>query len=145
MPVTDQQAATLRAMLAGQRTAHERLFAQFDRQADSVAYSALLNAAFFEAVDRRFGKDVKAPDIVEFVADVRSRSDHAASAVDPRVAERLIRKVVVGEATDDIDPGSSIKAKLYLVAALVADEDLDDAGLDLFIVKARKLADYLLS
>lgn len=144
MPVTDQQIATLRAMLAGQRAEHEQLFAQFDRQADSLAYAALLNAAFFEAVDHRFGKDVKASDVVEFVADVRSRSDHAASAVDPRVAERLVRKVVSGESTDDIEAGPSIRAKLYLLAALVADEDLDGAGLDLFMAKARKLADYLL-
>jgi hypothetical protein len=101
-------------MLAGQRTEHEQLFAEFDRQADSLAYSALLNAAFFQAVDHRFGKDAEATGIVEFVADVRSRSDGAASAVDPRVAERLIRKVIASESTDDIDPGSSIRAKLYL-------------------------------
>lgn len=145
MAVSDLQVATLRAQLAGQTAEHMSLLAQLDKIDDGAGYSALVTAAFFEAVDRRFkGRSSKA-DVIEYVADVRSRFDEIAKMVDPNVAERLINKVLYGESTDDVDPQASARARLYLLAALTADAELSDVELDKFLEKARKMADYLLN
>jgi hypothetical protein len=37
------------------------------------------------------------------------------------------------------------RSQIVLLAALIADEQLDDAGLDTFLGSARKLADQLMS
>jgi hypothetical protein len=145
MTVTDQQVATLRAMLSGNRSEHRRLVTQLDRQGDGVGYSALVTAAFIKAVSHRFGKESTSADVIAFVADARSRFDEIAEAVNPQAGERLIRKVVAGGSTDDIDPRTSSTVKLLLLAALVADEEFDSEALDEFVADARKFADYLLS
>lgn len=145
MSVTDQQVATLRAMLSGNRAEHKRLVAQLDQRGDGLGYSGLVTAAFIKAVDHRFGKASTQTDVIEFVSEARSRSDEIAEAVDPRVGERLILKVVSDASTDDIDARTSAATKLLLLAALIADEELDGAGLDKFMADARQLADYLIS
>jgi hypothetical protein len=144
MAVTDEQMAALRALLTGNVIENRRLLAQFERQIDGAAYSALVNAAFFEAVDRRFGKEAPSARVIDYVADVRSRSDEIAENVDANVGERMIRKVVVGESTDDLDSRTSATAKLLLLAALVADENFGNAELGQFLARVRKMADYLL-
>jgi hypothetical protein len=63
MAVTDRQVATLRAQLAGDLDEHKRLLAHFDEKSDALAYVTLTNAAFFEAVDRRFNSGTTADDI----------------------------------------------------------------------------------
>jgi hypothetical protein len=78
MTVTDHQAATLRALLAGDFDEHARLRAQLDREADRGGYSALIAAAFFLAADRRFADGHSKGDVVEFVAWARSSSASAA-------------------------------------------------------------------
>jgi hypothetical protein len=142
--VTDQQVATLRAYLSGDATEHKRLLQQFDRDVDSAGYSALVTAAFFAAVDRRFGKDAARADVIEYVADVRSRLDEVADAVDPRAAERLIWEVLGEGSTGDLRGKSSARAKLFLTAALVADANFGSSELDEFVAKVRKYADHLL-
>jgi hypothetical protein len=144
MAVTDDQVAALRALLTGNIIENRRLLAQFDRQMDGAAYSALVTAAFFEAVDRRFGKEGTPARVIEYVADVRSRSDEIAEDVDASVGERMIQKVLVGESTDDLDSRTSATAKLLLLAALVADESFGNSELDQFLARVRKMADYLL-
>jgi hypothetical protein len=58
MTVVDEQAAALRALLTGDAAENRRLGAEVRRDGSGAGYSALVNAAFFEAVDRRFGKVV---------------------------------------------------------------------------------------
>jgi hypothetical protein len=144
MPVRDIQVATLRAYLAGDQPQYNQLLAQLDRRADSLGYNALVTAAFVEAVERKFGKTSTHADVVDFVADLRSRTDYAAEAVDPRAAERLILEILGQATTDGIDSRTASNAKLLILAGLVADEKLDGARLDEFTAKARKMADYLL-
>jgi hypothetical protein len=144
MVVSDQQVAALRAMLTGDAEENKRLVSQFDRGAEGAGYSALVNAGFFEAVDRRFGKDSTPAGIIEYVADVRSRSDAIAAKLDPAVAERLIRSVISDETTDDVDSKTSARGKLFLLTAIVADEQFSPAELDQFLARVRKMADYLL-
>jgi hypothetical protein len=123
----------------------EFLSALINDHEDSLGYSALLIGAFFEAVDRRFSKNSTTAGVVNYVADVRARFDEIAEAVDPLVTERLIRATLGEGSTHDIPGRASVTAKLFLVAALIADEGLDSTGLDEFIAKARKNADYLLN
>jgi hypothetical protein len=145
MPVTDQQAATLHAQLAGDLAEYERLLAGLDNRADGPGYSALLTAAFHNAVDLRFTADSTLDEVTEFVADVRARSERLRDALDPGVAERVIVAAVGGDYVRDLDPAESNKMKMVLLTALVTDMHLDDAGLDEFITKARAFAGELLS
>jgi hypothetical protein len=52
---------------------------------------------------------------------------------------------VGGDYVHDLEPAESTKMKMLLLAALVTDMHLDDAGLADFIAKARAFADELLS
>jgi hypothetical protein len=113
MTVSDGQIATLRAFLEGDRPRYNELLGQLDREADSLGYSALVTAAFFEAVDRRFSKQTTRSDVV-YVAEARSRSGDIADAVDPRVAERLIHEVLGEGSTHDIDGWTSSATRLRL-------------------------------
>jgi hypothetical protein len=145
MPVTDHQVATLHAQLAGNLAEYERLLAGLDSKADGRGYSALLTAAFHNAVDQRFTRDSTLDEVTEFVADVRARSDRLRDALDPRIAERVIVAAVGGDYVRDLDPAESSKMKMVLLTALIGDQHLDDAELDEFIARARAFADELLS
>jgi hypothetical protein len=145
MAVSDQQVATLRAFLEGDKPKYNDLLADLDRHNDGLGYSALVTAAFFEAVDRRFSVQSPQADVVDYVANVRSRSSNAAEDVDPRIAERLIREVLGDGSTSDVDSSTSTSTKLYLLTALLVDARLDPEGLDQFIGKVKKMADHMLS
>jgi hypothetical protein len=140
MPVTDEQAGALRAYLTDDPDEHKRLYGQLDRAAARAGYVALLTAAFVTAVTRRFGQPGAADDVIDFVADLRSRSDAVAGAIDPRAAEHLIQA-----ALNDDDTGVDAKnmggLMVVILAGLVADEELTADGLDEFLAEARKVAD----
>ena len=142
MAVSAEEVATLRAYLAGNVAEYRRLHQQLDPVAARRGYAALLAAAFFEAVDRRFARpDTTAGDIVEYVADVRSRSARVGDALDPRSAERVIRHALGNGAIADLDNETVIGVQILILSALIADEQLDDDGLEQFLAEARKLAD----
>jgi hypothetical protein len=145
MAVTDLQVATLRAQLAGDHEEHKRLLAQFDEKSDGKPYVTLTNAAFFEAADRRFSSGATANDIIQFVADVRSRSEMVRESLDPRVAERVLLAVVTDADISDLDPREVRRSQTVLLNAIVRDEGLDSTDLDAFLATARGLADRLLS
>jgi hypothetical protein len=145
MPVTDDQMAVLRALLSDDVERHQRLFADLDRAQAKKGYPALVTAAFGIAVERRFGTGYQPADIVTFVADVRARSDRLARKLDPDVAERAIDAVLGHGTVRGLDKDMVTRAKLVLLAGLIADARLDEAALDDFLAAARKLADQLLS
>lgn len=146
MRVTDEQVAALRAQLAGEREEHVRLFGQLDKEADGDGYTNLVGAAFFEAVDRRFAGRATVADVVEFVGDVRATSPQVADDLDPSAAERLIKfSLGVEVPVDDLDARKKFQTQLIVLAALIADEQLDDAGLDAFLAEARASADEWLA
>jgi hypothetical protein len=144
MPVTDEVVAPLRAQLAGKPEEHQQLFALLDPVSVRTVYRALVMAAFFLATERRFAKGTGDAEVIEFVSDVRSRSVSLAQAIDPRTAERIIQAVYTNEQIDDIDPRKAWEIQLLLLAGLIGDEQLDDAGLENFLSQARKLADQML-
>jgi hypothetical protein len=145
MAVTDQEVATLRAQLANEPDEHKQLFRQLDWSTEGVPYTTLIDAAFFKAVDRRFAGGVTTADVIEYVGDVRARLGSAAERVDPQAAERLVLKVLGHGSVADLDAKTAFTAKQFLLVALIADEHLDDAGLDEFLGEARKLADQWLA
>jgi hypothetical protein len=145
MAVTDLQIATLRAQLAGDLEEHRRLLAQFDEKSDGRPYVMLTNAAFIEAVDRNFTSGTTTDDIIQFVVNVRSRSEKVRASLDPRVAERVLLAAVTDADISDLDPREVRRSQTILLNALIVDEGLDGARLDGFIATARGLADRLLS
>jgi hypothetical protein len=72
---------------------------------------------------------------------VRTRSDQIADDLDPRIAERIIQFVLGEQSLDDVDGGTYFHTQLLILAALVADEQFDDIGLDGFMAEVRTLAD----
>jgi len=145
MAVSDAQVATLRAQLAGRVDEHLHLLGQIESAPDRQAYSALVVASFCEAVERRFGQDSDASEVVDFVADVRATSEAATRKIDPRTAERLIKAVYTDEDVSDV--GADQKKDLYvlLLPALIGDEQFSGAELDEFLGHSRHLADQWLS
>ena len=145
MPVTDQQAAALRAQLAGDVAGHKRLLADLRGAADGRGYSGLLTAAFYTAVDSRFTRESTLDEVTGFVADVRARSERVRDALDPQIAERVVVSAFTSDDLDNLDAEELTRTKMLLLAAIISDQHLDDAGLDEFIAKARALADELLN
>lgn len=145
MPVTDDQVAALRALLRDDVDSYRQLSAALDRAEAGKGYTALVAAAFGEAVLRRFGKDHSQTDVIGFVASVRSRSENLAARIDPEAGERLIGAVLGEVTTRGLSREAKANGQFLLLVALIADERLDDAGLDAFLASARKLADQLLS
>lgn len=145
MAVTDEQVAALRSYLKGDLDQYRRLADALDRTAAQTGYSALLAAAFFEAVDRRFAENGTKADVVEFVGAVRARSERLADQIDPDVAERLILHSLGEGSIADIDDETVIGTQFTLLAALIVDANLGDSGLDEFLAEARALADEWVS
>jgi len=140
MPVNDQQVAALRAQLAGDYEQHRRLLQQVETAGGMRDYMSLVAAAFLEAVDRRFANASLPAAVIEWVADVRSRSPQASEAIDPAAAERVILKTLGQGDISDLS-GRDVRHNLQvLLALLVADERLDGSALDAFMASARKLA-----
>jgi hypothetical protein len=145
MPVNGKQLAALRAQLAGRLDEHKELLAKLDWSVDAAGYAALLDAAFSEAVNRRFNGQPSTADISAYVADVRARTGRAGEGVDPDAAERLIGAVLGRSNVEDLDPRTAIAVKQYLLVALVTDAGYDQAALDQFLLEASKLADQWLA
>ncbi len=140
MAIGTEQVAALRAMLAGEFDEHARLTEQLDRNNGWASYSTLLAAAFFEAVDRRFGSGHTSAEVIQLVADARARFDESGTAIDPRAAERLVLSALGEGNVDDLDDRTVAGTETVLVAALVAEQRFDSAALDAFVEEARRLA-----
>jgi hypothetical protein len=139
--LTDQQVATLRAQLRGDFDQHRELLRQL-RDADALeGYMTLVEAAFFEAVDRRFKDGGTRADVIEFVGSVRARFPGADAEIDPDAAERLVCKVLGEGSIAGIDGATIRSIELLLLPILVSEEQLDDDGLNGFLNASRKLAD----
>ncbi|MGW2308390.1 hypothetical protein [Actinomadura luteofluorescens] len=148
MAVTDKQAATLHAQLAGRIEDHNRLFEELTPEEVGYEYSALIAAGVFEAIGRRFirGEETASDqEVTKFVADLRSRTPAAAENLDPVVAERLIRHSLGRGDIDDIDRKIFFGAQIIVLGGLVADEDFGEAELDSFMATVRETADDWIS
>jgi hypothetical protein len=145
MAVTDGEVAALRAVLKDDVDQHKELFAELDRGHAAKAYTALISSAFVDAVWRRFGENRASADVVQFVADVRSRSEGLAAKIDPETGERLIGTVLGEASTAGLSREAKMSGQFLLLVALMAAERLDDDGLDAFLANARTGANELLA
>lgn len=141
MPITDEQVATLHAQLAGRTEEHERRLDQLETEEAQAGYIALVTAAFFEAVDRRFITNDKVADraeVIEFIAYQRSAYPIAAEQFDPTVAEQAVLHALgKGSISEDVDGETLLGVKILVLAALTAEADYSEAELDGFLAKAR--------
>ena len=142
MTATDDQAAALRAQLAGDYDEHRRLLAGLDARGALADYTALVTAAFIEAVDRRLGPWHRDDATVSaFISEVRSRFPGAEDEINPATAERVVRKALGRGSVSDIDGPAIRRTQMLLLSVMVADEHYSGEGLDLFLAAARKLLD----
>lgn len=138
--ITDEQIEQLRARLTGDY-AHLPRIADLDKD-NRVAHMILLSAAFVEAVDRRFSGKVDRSAIIQFVGDLRSRSQEFADSLDPEQTERLIRHSLGDNVSiDDVSGSDEVTTYIIVTAALVSDEKMDEAQFEEFITEVRSLAD----
>jgi hypothetical protein len=145
MPVTDDEVAALRAYLQGNEALRRELYGRITTPAAKARYTALLAAAFMEAVKRRFGGRDSAAEVIEYVADVRARVPGVGEKTDPSAAERLIRSVLAGDAhAPDIDARMRGRIFIFFLAAIISDAQYDDDQLEALLTVARKAADDVL-
>ena len=144
MPVTDEQVATLRAMLTNDTDRYKQMLAELRRAEAGQGYVALITAGFSEAALRRFGSDYTQADIITFVASVRARSERVSESLDPEVAERVLNAALGDATAQGLSREAKTNAQTLLLAGLISDEHLDDRGLDAFLADVRKLADQIL-
>jgi hypothetical protein len=145
MEVSDLAVTTLRALLANNIDQYTQLLKQMSTDADKRGYAVLLAVAFFEAADQRFGESASRNDVIDFVADVRSRTEPLRDEIDPRTAERVMLAVLDDMNLDDLAPADIRKHQTLLLAGLVADERFSATELDEFLIKARGLAEGTIS
>jgi hypothetical protein len=139
MAVTDKQVAILRGQLSAKAKRRRRRLLDLNSTG-----GALVAAAFAQAAERRFNG---AGDlgIILFVGDVRAGDASAGTRLDPRTAEQLIRSALSDEDLPNLTAGVSFRVQMVLLMRLIADENLDDEGLDRVLAEARKLADEWLA
>ena len=145
MPVTDDMVAALRAYLSRDYEEFKRRNGAFDAsQGLRRSYVALLIASFVEAVERRFATPSR-EEIAAFVAGMRARDDHLAK-LDPDATERLIAFVFEDDVRiEDIDPDKSVGIRMMVLSQIFHDLALDDAELEVFLERARTLANEILA
>lgn len=140
MQVTDDQIAALRAQLTGDYDEHRRLLGVLNSAGELRGYTAVVTAAFIEAVDRKFtGPAANDAAIISFVGQIRSRFTGADEEIDPSAAERVIQKARGQGSISDIDATTIRKTEALLLPLMVADLGLDSAGVDRLLADARKL------
>ncbi|TMQ98966.1 hypothetical protein ETD83_18790 [Actinomadura soli] len=105
----------------------------------AAGYMSLVYGAFNVAVRRRFSPTYTVGDIVRFVADLRMAAGEDADRINTLVAEDMIRRALDAPRPKDDggdDVGDVVRAEMYILLYLIAEADLDRAGLEQFIDEA---------
>lgn len=142
MAITDTHVAALKAYLSADYHQYRELSSGFDEGlAGWRGYGLLTGAAFFEAVDQRFGSEYTLDDVIQFVAAVRAMYQQAGSDIDTRAAEQLILSCLGShDDASDLDDETVVSTQTILLPALLS-EGGESAHLDDLLKEARKLAD----
>jgi hypothetical protein len=145
MPVTEHQAAALRAQLSGDIDEASRLIRQFSTREDLQGFAMLTMAVFIKAVRLRYGRNGTREDAIRLVADVRSRSDRLSESIDPGAAESVLTAAFTHSDVPELDPEELRGIFNTFGSVMITEAHLDGAQLDDFLAKARALADKMLS
>jgi hypothetical protein len=143
MSVTSPQFAALRAALAGDGEAFERLAAAADFL-DGEGFPVLVATAFVTAAQRRFPPGWSRGDIVRFVGHLRAHDGGANADLSAMTAEQMLISVLSGEPiAGEFDENAKGIAQFALLAELVS--DLNEHDLSMFLAQAREQADAWLA
>jgi hypothetical protein len=141
-PAIDKSARIIRAMLADDMDTFRPLHAGLDSDERRV-FAALFGAAFYKAANDKFGKDYRAADVIEFVAEARTRylGPETVSAED---AERVIRAVLGEEdLANDMSAYARGEAQTAMLIAIVRDAGLSAGEVDALLdVAAQQVRSY---
>ena len=148
MPVTDDIVAAFRAYLSEDTEQWHRRLTALDLDnapATSRAHFAFLTALFAMAVERRFTVNTTRDEIIDFVADLRSRDEKIAERLDPDATERMIAMVFDDSVeTDDIPRMQTIGIRMGVLTLIIREGGLDSAELEDFLEKSRAFANEIL-
>ncbi|MGW3773669.1 hypothetical protein [Actinomadura verrucosospora] len=148
MPITDEQVAVLRAQLRGDREEHLRLLNQLDSEEANVFYTALVGSAFIEAAQHHFiknGEVASTSQIIDFVAQVRERSDDSAHLINPKLAESMLLELLGKGRMINADSDTKFGHQIVMLSAMVGERQFTPVELDAFLQSARSLAEELLN
>jgi hypothetical protein len=132
--ITADHVAALRAALAGDGFAFERL-AEQSGSAYSRDLPYLMAMAFAAVVRRRFPDGWSAADVIKFVGQVRS-GDGGHSALSPTLAEQLILSARRNAPLRG-QPDETARAYTQFVLLRELVRDLDDEQLSMLLTQAR--------
>lgn len=83
--------------------------------------------------------------MVEFVGDLRSRSESVRQKLSAEVAERSIMTAYDQANLDDLEDETVQYAQVMITVAIISDEQLADEDLDAFMAEVRSVADQVLA
>jgi hypothetical protein len=140
MTVLDDQVAFMRAYLLGDEDAVARDWGAISA---SPSLAALTDAAFVIATRRAFAPTWTTQRVIQYVAEVRAALSGKTGVLDPRIAERELRRAL----GDDVSPTPSDPAaaatQLILLASLAVTLHLNAADIDDLLNQARRSADQV--
>ncbi|MGI5208713.1 hypothetical protein ACQEU6_44995 [Spirillospora sp. CA-108201] len=148
MPITDEQVAVLRAQLKGNREEHLRLLDQLDSNEANVFYTALVGAAFINAAQHHFiknGEVASTSQIIDFVAQVRERSDDSSHLINPQLGESMLLDFLGKGTMIEADPDTKFGHQIVMLSAMVGARQFTPVELEAFLQSARSLAEELLN
>lgn len=137
MSVTDQQAGALRAYLVGDAAEGERLTRQLIQTEAVDGLGEFVTTAFVTATRRRFSPTWTRGEVIQFIGRVRALLSEKLDLLDPRIAEGQVRRALGDDVLDEADHEVAPGTRIILLAAIIADLDLDEPGLDEFLDEAR--------
>lgn len=135
----EAQVAALRALLSFD-PGFQRLHQQLADDGHLAGYDDLVWSAFSIAVRRRLGSTPPPGDIVKLAASLRINLRQQQVELDPLALEDAIQAAAGGQVPVHYDDQARAEILLIALGQLIFDEDLDDAGLDDFLVLARAMA-----
>jgi hypothetical protein len=147
MPITDEHVAVLRAQLSGNHQEYLRLMDQLDDNEANTLYTALVAAAFIEAAEYHFIKHGEVADesqVIDFVAQVRERSDDSSDLINPQLAESMLLDLLGKGTMIDADPDTKFGHQIVMLSAMAGERQFTPTELETFLQSARSLAEELL-
>ena len=128
----------VRQLVEGDHEAYARRCSELD-QKGWEGLGLVVGAAFYQAVEQRFGDSLDPSEVIRFVADFRADITDTGFEVDPRIAENLIRAAITGdtEQVRDLDPSVVVEAEMLMLWKFLG--HLSGAELTLFFEEADSL------
>jgi hypothetical protein len=126
-------------MLKGDAETYRERCAELD-QGGWDGFGLVVSAAFYIAVQEKFGGSWATADVIDFVAEARKNIQHTSSEIDPTVAEVLILAALTGNTgeMEKLETGLIVETEMLLIwnlLGLISDGELED-----FLIRSGALA-----